>query len=98
MRPRDPRVNWYLDASPILVVFMCLFLSMLVPTTLTSLSELSPLFSLPSLPIYYTILSRPDVVALSGVMPPFCFQDCHYFYRTALRGLNISTNVSPLYA
>lgn len=31
-------------------------------------------------------------------MPPYCLQDCHYFYRTALRGLNISTCVSPLYA
>lgn len=31
-------------------------------------------------------------------MPSYCLQDCHYFYRTALRGLNISTHVSPLYA
>lgn len=31
-------------------------------------------------------------------MPAYCLQDCHYFYRTALRGLNISTAVSPLYA
>ncbi len=30
-------------------------------------------------------------------MPGYCLQDCHYFYRTALRGLNISTAVSPLY-
>jgi hypothetical protein len=34
----------------------------------------------------------------SHVMPSYCLQDCHYFYRTALRGLNISTTVSPLYA
>ena len=31
-------------------------------------------------------------------MPSYYLQDCHYFYRTALRGLNISTHVSPLYA
>lgn len=31
-------------------------------------------------------------------MPSYFLQDCHYFYRTALRGLNISTRVSPLYA
>jgi hypothetical protein len=31
-------------------------------------------------------------------MPRYCLHDCHYFYRTALRGLNISTHVSPLYA
>jgi hypothetical protein len=37
-----------------------------------------------------------DVLLL--VMPSYCTQDCHYFYRTALRGLNISTTVSPLYA
>lgn len=42
--------------------------------------------------------SCPYVVALSSVMPSYFLQDCHYFYRTALRGLNISTNVSPLYA
>ena len=34
----------------------------------------------------------------SSVMPSYCLQDCHYFYRTALRGLNISTSISPLYA
>lgn len=34
----------------------------------------------------------------SSGMPSYCLQDCHYFYRTALRGLNISTSVSPLYA
>lgn len=32
-----------------------------------------------------------------NLMPSYCLQDCHYFYRTALRGLNISTSVSPLY-
>ncbi|TQW11756.1 hypothetical protein IF2G_00487 [Cordyceps javanica] len=31
-------------------------------------------------------------------MPAYCTQDCHYFYRTALRGLNICTTVSPLYS
>ena len=36
--------------------------------------------------------------SISSGMPSYCLQDCHYFYRTALRGLNISTHVSPLYA
>ena len=34
----------------------------------------------------------------SSGMPSYYLQDCHYFYRTALRGLNISTSISPLYA
>ena len=38
-----------------------------------------------------------DVTFLSG-MPAYFLQDCHYFYRTALRGLNIGVFVSPLYA
>ncbi len=36
--------------------------------------------------------------ALIRDMPAYCTQDCHYFYRTALRGLNICTTVSPLYS
>lgn len=35
---------------------------------------------------------------LASVMPSYYLQDCHYFYRTALRGLNIETSVCPLYA
>lgn len=31
-------------------------------------------------------------------MPAYCLQDCHYFYRSALRLLNIDTSVCPLYA
>jgi len=31
-------------------------------------------------------------------MPPYCLHDCHYFYRTALRLLNIATLVAALYA
>jgi hypothetical protein len=31
-------------------------------------------------------------------MPAYCHEDCHYFYRTALRLLSISTSISPLYA
>jgi len=31
-------------------------------------------------------------------MPAYCLQDCHYFYRSALRLLSISTSISPLYA
>lgn len=30
-------------------------------------------------------------------MPAYCLQDCHYFFRTALRGLSVATQVSPLY-
>lgn len=30
-------------------------------------------------------------------MPSYYNQDCHYFYRTTLRGLSIATLVSPLY-
>jgi hypothetical protein len=37
-------------------------------------------------------------LSIPSGMPSYCLQDCHYFYRTALRGLNISTRVSPLYA
>jgi hypothetical protein len=31
-------------------------------------------------------------------MPAYCHEHCHYFYRTALRLLSISTSISPLYA
>jgi hypothetical protein len=31
-------------------------------------------------------------------MPAYCLQDCHYFYRSALRHLSIATSISPLYA
>lgn len=41
---------------------------------------------------------KSAVCCTSSGMPSYCLQDCHYFYRTALRGLNISTYVSPLYA
>lgn len=41
--------------------------------------------------------TRPTAVQQASVMPAYYLQDCHYFYRTALRGLNISTSVSPLY-
>lgn len=30
-------------------------------------------------------------------MPSYYNVDCHYFYRTTLRGLSIATLVSPLY-
>lgn len=31
-------------------------------------------------------------------MPYYCLHDCHYFYRTACKGLNVSTAIIPLYA
>lgn len=31
-------------------------------------------------------------------MPPYCSQDCHYFYRSALRLLSIPTFLACLYA
>src|ERR1700677_2735541 len=31
-------------------------------------------------------------------MPSYCHQDCHYFYRTALRLLSIPTLLSVIYA
>ena len=51
-------------------------------------------FALPSAFLY---AEATDGATLVG-MPSYFLQDCHYFYRTALRGLNISTSVSPLYA
>lgn len=52
-------------------------------------------------------LGRPRLCYQSSILPyPETFpsmpyycpqQDCHYFYRTALRGLNVSTSVSPIY-
>lgn len=41
--------------------------------------------------------SCPSIPRNARVMPAYFLQDCHYFYRTALRGLNVSTSVSPLY-
>lgn len=31
-------------------------------------------------------------------MPNYYEHDCHYFFRTALRGLSITTLVSPLHS
>lgn len=31
-------------------------------------------------------------------MPAYCFQDCHYFYRSALRLLSLPTIIGALYA
>lgn len=49
----------------------------------------------PSLPLPWFRFPAPP---LSVPMPVYCLQDCHYFFRSALRLLNISTNISPLYA
>lgn len=46
---------------------------------------------------YNTRLNDIGKPSKTSVMPTYYLQDCHYFYRTALRGLNISTSVSPLY-
>jgi hypothetical protein len=62
-----------------------------------------PRYNHESLPLH---LDRqlPDIHSLFDanpngfLMPPYYFQDNHYFYRTALRGLNICTSISPLYA
>lgn len=51
-----------------------------------------------SLIILFPRKKKSAVCCTSSGMPSYCLQDCHYFYRTALRGLNISTYVSPLYA
>ena len=37
-------------------------------------------------------------IALHSSMPGYYHQDCHYFYRTSLRGLSIATLVSPLHS
>lgn len=50
-------------------------------------------------PFLRTYLSSmpPGAVTSRVGMPAYYLHDCHYFFRTALRGLNISTSVSPLY-
>jgi len=45
--------------------------------------------------LLHVLFHEPDT---SSVMPAYYLQDCHYFYRTALRGLSICTSISPLYA
>lgn len=52
-----------------------------------------------------TAITLPELILILRIspclkrdMPSYYLQDCHYFYRTALRGLNISTSVSPLYS
>lgn len=63
------------------------------------------LISEPYVPSSFKVLAS-DVPHLSSVIQKalrvmldyFLEQDCHYFYRTALRGLNVSTSVSPIYA
>jgi len=52
--------------------------------------------SLESLLADFNLLQR--CCSKISVMPAYYLQDCHYFYRTALRGLNICTTVAPLFA
>lgn len=65
--------------------------------------ELDIIIFIPTVTPSFKTLTRkrriPTYVFLLDIdlMPSYCLQDCHYFYRTALRGLNISTSVSPLY-
>ena len=47
--------------------------------------------------LIYTLQSSVSDV-YTHLMPYYCLQDCHYFFRTALKGLAISTFVSPLHA
>lgn len=73
------------------------------PLYIPSLARPSPGSSLPSPGLKFPsplilYLCECRCRGVSSGMPSYCFQDCHYFYRTALRGLNISTHVSPLYA
>lgn len=50
----------------------------------------------------YTPLLRGRIAGLQSVQrtstPAYCLQDCHYFYRSALRLLLTSTFISLLYA
>lgn len=55
--------------------------------------EASSLLTLPAHPIFFALSAVTSRVG----MPAYYLHDCHYFFRTALRGLNISTSVSPLY-
>jgi hypothetical protein len=56
----------------------------------------------PIRPEFYKSPSHPKYLYALGKspvpMPAYCLQDCHYFYRSALRHLNIATSISPLYA
>jgi hypothetical protein len=49
---------------------------------------------LPSVIIPIVPLCSYEVVS----MPPYCLQDCHYFYRTALRLLSLPTCLASSYA
>jgi hypothetical protein len=49
-------------------------------------------------PAPYTSHASLRLFVPSTSMPAYCHEHCHYFYRTALRLLSISTSISPLYA
>lgn len=66
-----------------------------------------PPATFPIRPVPYKIPSCSGTLAVCSTlcsvdqrtpMPAYCLQDCHYFYRSALRLLSISTSISPLYA
>ena len=44
------------------------------------------------------LLLPSNLVTTLVHMPSYCLQDCHYFYRTALRGLSIATLIAPLFS
>ena len=71
-------------------------LAFIFPTLFRPSAGIFYAFSYP--PFLFSFLCARTIAAISRGMPPYCLQDCHYFYRTALRGLNISTRVSPLHA
>lgn len=95
--PVHPRVYYYITCPPRLSTWLHLLLSLLDQTR--------PLLSTLQLTTHIYWLRRSLVIprlcwcaCSHRDMPAYCSQDCHYFYRTALRGLNICTTVSPLYS
>lgn len=48
--------------------------------------------------ITFHTLYHHDLINKLAPMPPYCLQDCHYFYRTALRLLSIPTCLASHYA
>jgi hypothetical protein len=51
------------------------------------------------LPLHFlTYISLQILERRYSQMPSYCLQDCHYFYRSALRLLSIPTVNSPIYA
>lgn len=47
---------------------------------------------------FFPFLTRLSYCNHLGLMPCYCLHDCHYFYRSALRLLNISVYISAIHA